>query len=320
MSSPSTNLNQSQPVTAPSTGMQKTDDSTGQASQNVSLLPGLNTLIIGPTGTGKTHSIGTAVDYGQSRGLEVFVLMLESGLESLLGYWTDRGLAVPDNLHWFELERTGSSFENLAGVAQLLTQYTLDVVFKMPDNNKAKYNEFERFLRQLANFQDSRTGKSYGPVDSWGPDKMLVIDGLTGVCDFAMSCVIGGKALRDQRDWGVAQEQVARLIRQLCDGPSCHFTLLGHVERETDPVFGGVKIMPAALGKALPPKLAPMFSDTILSERVATTWTWSTANAMADLKTRNLPIADKISQDFSQMFKKWESRGGRFTAKTVKKK
>ena len=47
-------------------------------------LPGVNVLLMGPSGTGKTYSIGTLVDMG----VEVFYLALESGMESLLGYWT----------------------------------------------------------------------------------------------------------------------------------------------------------------------------------------------------------------------------------------
>lgn len=292
--------------------------STSSGTNEPSLLSGLNTLILGPTGVGKTHSIGTAVDYGQSKGLEVFVQFLESGRESLLGYWTDRGLAVPDNLHWSELERTGFSFANLTQVAKTINEYTMDMIFKMSDTNRGKHNEFVRLCSQFCDFKDDRTGKSFGPVDTWGPNRMLVVDGLTGLCAAAMALVVGGKPLRDQRDWGVAQDQTERMVRQLCDGVKAHFCLLGHVERETDPVFGGVKIMPSALGKALPPKLAPMFSDVILASREGTNWFWSTANPQADLKTRNLPIAEKIKPDFAQMFQKWQSRGGSFTA-TVKK-
>jgi DNA replication protein DnaC len=60
-----------------------------------SALPGVNVLLMGPAGTGKTHSIGTLVD----AGVEVFYLGLEPGLESLLGFWTDKGKEVPANLH-----------------------------------------------------------------------------------------------------------------------------------------------------------------------------------------------------------------------------
>ena len=85
---------------------------TAQASPptDPSLLAGVNILLEGPSGTGKTYSIGTAVD----AGVETFALFTESGLETLLGYWTDRGLEIPPNLHWHVLEPAPGSRSCLA--------------------------------------------------------------------------------------------------------------------------------------------------------------------------------------------------------------
>jgi len=69
-------------------------------SAPTSALPGTNVLLMGPAGTGKTTAIGTLVD----AGIETFYMGLEPGLESLLGYWTDKGKPVPANLHWHVLE------------------------------------------------------------------------------------------------------------------------------------------------------------------------------------------------------------------------
>ena len=66
--------------------------------------------------------------------------------------------------------------------------------------------------------------------------------------------------------------------------------------------------MASTLGKALAPKIPSMFSDVILTTRENTKWTWDTASAMADLKTRNLPIAQGITPDFRQIIEKWKSR------------
>jgi hypothetical protein len=278
-----------------------------------SALQGVNVLLEGPAGTGKTHAIGTLAD----TGLEVFCLFTESGLETLLGYWTDRDLEVPANVHWHVLQRAGGSFATLAEAANQINTYTADALFKMSDPNKSKHNQFVGLLRALADFPDDRTGKKFGAVDGWGPDKCLAMDSLTGINPIAMSLVIGGKAVRSQQDWGIAQDQIDRLLRQLTDGCKCHFILTAHVEREVDQVFGGVKITVATLGKALAPKIPPMFSDVILSVRDGSKFSWSTANAQADLKARNLPIADNIPPDFKPIIAKWRSRGGKFSP-TVK--
>lgn len=277
--------------------------------EEISLLRGVNVLVEGPTGTGKTTSLGTLAD----TGVELFCLFTENGQETLMGYWTDRGLPVPDNVHWHNLPRGDTGFALLADSANAVNSYSMDALFKMTDPNRAKSNQFVTMLRALSDFPDDRTGKKFGAVDKWGPDKCLVIDSLTGINPIAMSLVIGNKPLKDQRDWGIAQDQIEKFVRHCCDGVKCHFVMTAHVERETDLVFGGVKITVSTLGRALAPKIPPMFSDVILSVRNGTEFSWSTANPQADLKARNLPIADGLKPDFTQIINKWKSRGGKLT-------
>jgi hypothetical protein len=125
-----------------------------------------------------------------------------------------------------------------------------------------------------------------------------------------MSLVVGGKPVRNQSDWGIAQDQVEKIVRMWTDNCRCHFVLIAHVERETDAILGGVKLMVSTLGKALAPKLPPMFSDVILTVREGSKFTWDTGSAMADVKTRNLPIAGGQPSDFRTIVTKWKSRGG----------
>lgn len=284
---------------------------TAAVSAELSALPGVNVLIEGPTGTGKTHVIGTLVEYNPQ--LEVFFLALESGMESLIGYFTDRGKPVPPNLHWHLLGQPEGGFAALAKGAEIIGASTQESLYKLQDFERHKKNNYFKMLSVLSNFVDQRTGQSFGPVDSWGPNRAIVIDGLTGMGNFALGMVVGNKPVRSQADWGIAQDQVEKTLRILTDGCRCHFVLLSHVEREVDQVMGGIKVTVSSLGRALPPKIPPMFSDVILAVRNGTVWTWSTANALCDLKTRNLPVAENIPPDFKQIMSKWESRGGRFT-------
>ncbi len=267
-------------------------------------LPGVNVLLMGPSGTGKTHSIGTLVD----QGIEVFYLAMESGMESLLGYWTDNGKPIPQNLHWHKLVAPAADFGQMIANAKNINMLNLDALAKMADPNKSKHNQFISLLEALNNFPDDRTGEKYGPVNQWDQSRVLVIDGATGISQCAMALVVGGKAVRNQSDWGIAQDQVEKLVRMLCDNCLCHFVLLAHVERETDAVLGGVKLMVSTLGKALAPKLPAMFSDVILAERQGDKWSWNTASPMADVKTRNLGIRSDIPPSFEQILTKWTAR------------
>lgn len=276
------------------------------AEQQINALAGVNVLLIGPSGTGKTHSIGTLVD----AGIEVFYIALENGLESLLGYYTDRGLPIPENLHWHTVKAPTAGFAEMISGAKNVNVMSLEALSKMQDTNRAKYNQFVSLLEALNNFKDDRTGKEFGPVDSWDTTRAVVIDGMAGVNRCAMSLVVGGKPVRNQADWQVAQNITENLLRKLCDDVKAHFIILAHVERETDQVLGGVKLMVASLGRALAPKIPAMFSDVILAVRTADKWTWDTANAMADVKTRNLPISSTNAPTFANVIAKWKSRGG----------
>lgn len=271
-----------------------------------STLSGVNVLLMGPAGTGKTHSIGTLVD----AGVEVFYLGLEPGLESLLGYFTDKGKPVPPNLHWHSLDAPKSSFSDMIENAKKINTMALDSLAKMSDPNRNKHNQFISLLEALNNFPDDRTGEKFGCVDGWTPSRVLVLDGMAGLCRAAMALVVGGKPVRNQSDWGLAMDQVEKFLFQATSSCRCHIVLLAHVERETDAVLGGTKISLSALGNKLGPKLTPMFSDVILTVREGSKFTWDTGSALADVKTRNLPIAAQQPADFGNIIKKWLSRGG----------
>jgi len=238
-------------------------------TDTVEVLEGFNTILMGASGTGKTHAIGTLVD----TGLEVFYIPLESGTESLIGYYTDKGQPVPDNLHIHAL-----------------------------------YDGYLQLLTSLNDFTDNRTGEKFGPADTWGTDRVVVVDGLTGLNNFAMQLVIGGRAERTQTDWGVAQSYVMSLLRKLTDGCRCHFVLIAHVERETDLVLGGVKLTVSTLGKAIAGTIPPLFSDVVLTKKDVDKFFWSTAEANADVKNRNLPLKAGQAPSFAPLYQKWLER------------
>lgn len=286
-----------------STVSASTSSTTGMLT---SALPGTNVLLMGPAGTGKTHAIGTLVE----AGVEVFYLGLEPGLESLLGYFTDRKLPIPDNLHWHMLAAPKASFLDMIDNAKKINTMNLESLAKMNDPNRGRHNQFITMLEALNDFPDDRTGLKYGAVDAWTPSRALVVDGMAGLGRAAMSLVVGGKPVRNQSDWGIAQDQVEKIIRMWTDNCDCHFVLIAHVERETDAVLGGVKISVSALGNKLGPKINPMFSDVILTVREGNKFTWDTGSALADVKTRNLPIKQGLDATFTPIIAKWKSRGG----------
>lgn len=268
------------------------------------ILSGFNVLLMGPSGTGKTHAVGTLVE----SGVEVFYLAMEAGFESLAGFWTDQGKPIPENLKWHKLQSAEADFSSLMDTAKKVNTLPLDALAKLQDPGRGKHNQFVKLLEALNDFPDDRTGNRFGPVNKWDQTRALVIDGATGVSNAALSLVVGGKPVRSMSDWGIAQNQVEALLRMICDGCPCHFVLISHVERETDLVLGGIKLMISTLGKALAPKIPAMFSDVILCERAGDKFTWNTASTMADVKSRSLPLKPDHAPTFKSIVEKWVSR------------
>jgi AAA domain len=247
-------------------------------------------------------------------GLEVFYLSIDSGRESLIGYYTDRSKPVPANLHWHDMATADWSWQSMIAAAENTTNLTYESLAKITDPYKSQYNQFINLLKTLTDFPaDDLGGRKFGAVDKWGADKVLVIDSLTGINTCVMSAVIGTKPVAAPGEWQVGMQHIEKFLKKLVE-MRCHLVLLAHIEREMDETMGGTKITVSTLGKKLAPKISPMFGDVILAKREGTKWHWSTADSQSDLKTRNLPVAEGIKPDFGQIISKWESRGGRRTA------
>lgn len=261
-------------------------------------------MLFGPSGTGKTFSIHTLID----SGLETFAFFLEPGLETLIGYYADQGKPIPPNLHWHYLQPKTQGFDSLQSTADQIGKFDLAGLAKMKDMKRSQSNQMTEVYRQLNNFTDQKDGKQYGPVDSWDNNRVLVVDSLSALNRIAMDMVVGTKPVKDMSDWGIAQTQIMNLLHKLTSGCMCHFILIGHVDRDADPVMGGVKLLPSTLGKALISQITQPFSDVILAGREGDKFHWDTASSMADVKTRNLPIASKLPASFEPIWRKWEER------------
>jgi hypothetical protein len=256
-------------------------------------------MLLGASGSGKTFSLKTLI----AKGITPFCIFTEPGFEVL-------GDIPADKLHWHYVKPASQDWASMIGMAHNVNILSYEALTKVEDSQRRQYNQFEDLLTALNNFRCDRTGESYGDCCTWGTDRAIIVDGLTGVGIMAMALKTGGRVTRSQPDWGVAMQLVENLTSKLCTDTRCHFVLIAHTERETDEVMGGSKIMAATLGKKLAPKLPRFFSDVVLADKAGTKFTWSTAAVGAELKARNLPVAEGLTPDFGPIIENWKKQGG----------
>jgi len=273
------------------------------------LLAGPKVLLIGAAGSGKTHSIGTLVDWAGAHKRNVHVLFVENGLETLLGYWTDRGLKVPDNLRYHVVTTKATPLASLTDAAKKVGIMSYKLITEMVDPKRSDNNPYLKILEALANFPDDRTGELCGNIGEWDSSQILCIDSLSELANSAMKMVIGAKPTASPSDYGVSQNNLLNLLRFFTQGFSPTLVMTAHVQRQQDEITGGVKLMVKAIGKAMADDIPQLFSEVIGCVRDGNAWYWDTANSALDTKTRYLGIASKIKPDFSVIMDKWAKRG-----------
>lgn len=269
-------------------------------------LPGTNTLLVGATGTGKTHSLGTLC----AAGIETFVLFTEPGMEvvSALGCEFRPGGTAP--LHYAYLPAADPEWSAMIDSASKINRLSFKSLTELRDINKSAYGQFISVLGLMSNFRCDCCGQEFGAVDSWGTSRAICVDSLSGLNVMAMDLVAGSKPVKAIADWGVAMDNLERLVNKLCASTKCFFVLTAHLEREHDEVVGSTQLMASTLGRKLAPRLPRFFSDVVQTVRSGDKFLWDTAAVNVDLKARNLALQSGLRPDFAQIIEAWEAKGG----------
>jgi AAA domain len=262
-------------------------------------IPGPKVLLMGETGTGKTYSIRTLVD----AGITPFVLFTEPGMETL-------GDLPDGKWHYKYVKPFTQSWGALEKMVRDINKLDYEMLTKVKDSSRSQYTGMIDFIVACNAFTCDCHGTKFGDVSTWGTERALVVDSLTGLGDMAMGNVVGGRPTRSQPDWGVAMNTIKMVLGPLTTATKCTFVLLSHLAREKDEITGGTQVTVNTLGQRLAPDIPRMFSDVINTVRVGSEWTWDTASANMAVKARNLPIASKQPPSFVPLINTWKSRGG----------
>lgn len=266
---------------------------------------GTKTLLIGSYGTGKTYSLTTLIE----AGLELAVIITDPGGEETLYAAMQKKRLSMDKLYTHYIASASQSWATLDNTAKQINTMGYQALSELKYGiDKQGHQQFIQLLTCLSNFKDDRTGKILGPVDSWGPDKALAVDSISGINTMALDLMVGGKPAPHQGEWGVAMNIEERLITKLVADTKCFLVMTAHVDPELDEVLGRRILMPALLGKKLAPKLPRIFSDVVLAVKEAENFYWSTVEPNVSLKARNLPLSGKLPPSFVPVVNTWKSR------------
>jgi hypothetical protein len=254
-----------------------------------------SSLIIGPAGAGKTSALATYA----AAGIDTFILFTEpGGEESLID--SAKRLKVPlDFLHWHTVTAPPAGWTSIRKMATTIRAMSYEDIAKLKQGvDKMQMTQLEALLSALEDFPCDRTGLKYGDVTAWDDSRAFCMDSLSGLNQLAWLTTVGYKPTAHEGEWGMAMNLEEQLIHKLTSDCKCFFTLIGHIDREPDPITGASRVMPSALGRKLAPKLQRMFGDVVRARRATDGFWWSTVDNEADLKNRSLPVSSTISPSF----------------------
>lgn len=261
-------------------------------------------LLLGTVGSGKTYSLATLIE----SGLELFVISTEpTGLDSLLDVMRKKNLDM-SKLHWKHIQPARIGIEGLLEMSKKIGVMNFEQLAKLPPSAGRQHAQFMQVLNTCNDFIDDKDGKSYGSVQTFGADKALVIDSLSGLNLMTMDMVIGDKPSAHVGEWGVAMTLLEKFILNLCSNLRCIFVLTGHLERETNELTGATQTMASTLGRKLAPRLPRFFSEVVMTSREPDGFFWSTLTQGVDLKNRALPAAAKLAPTFEPIVQVYRER------------
>ena len=261
----------------------------------------VNVCLLGPMNSGKTSSCKTLAT---ECGKETFYLAMEPGVHNIV-----HPHGCSDGLHIKYVAPASPGLQKLEKKLTDLGKMGLDAIQKS-DMRDRQYQQYLEVVSSCRNFVCDHCGQEFGDVESWGPDRALVFDGLTGLSKMAMHLVAGPKPNPSQPEWLSAQNAVLMLIDDLVHNTNCTFVLLSHIKRTVDEINGGTNISLETVGQKLAPKVPLPFDEVVFCQRKGSNVTWSTEERQTELKARLLPFSRDIRPSFQEIFNAYDKMHG----------
>jgi len=210
-------------------------------------------LFVGDSGAGKTGALASLA----AAGYNLRILDMDNGLDVLNNLLTDPQSA------YFKQDPKAADRVDFVTVTDKMKNVNGRLV-------PATATAWTRAVKLLMDWTDG--DQKLGPITTWGPKDILVIDSLTMLSTAALNMILSMNGRLGQRphqsDWGDGQQLVEGLLQMLYDEGvqcnvivCCHITFIGE---DGGPIRG----YPNTLGKALPPKVGRYFNTALMARTV----------------------------------------------------
>ena len=207
-------------------------------------------LLAGRPGTGKTAAVASLV----KAGFEVFVIDLDNNLRSLSAMLEPAERKRVRAVTLTDARKAGAS----PGVMGF----------------DGSPSSFPKALRLLTRWKEG--DQDFGEPSEWGPNRVIVIDSISRLGDYAMNHVIinnkGNLIQPAQQHWLFAQRQMEDLVSMLnSDEFNCNVLALCHIksieEKGDDGKVTAARELPMGVGTAGSEKLGSFWDTIIQAER-----------------------------------------------------
>lgn len=274
-------------------------------------LPAPSVLLLGPTGTGKTDVLGELASHVE----KLFVVVTEpNGMDTLLDSFARRKVPL-EKLHFHYITPMRANFKQLQDLTTLVSISTHETLTKQAPGSRQGAKMID-VMGIFHNFICHRTGKSFGSLDQLPPTMAVAVDSLSGLSEMSWDVTMGQKLTAHPGEWGIGMKLLEKAINTWTANLKCLFVLTAHIERETDEITQGTKLMASTLGKKLAPKIPRFFSEVVLCSTDNGKFYWNTSSPFMDLKHRALPLGSNLEPSFRPIIEAYKRRLALMSNKT----
>jgi AAA domain len=246
-------------------------------------------LLCGDTGAGKTGALASLV----AAGYNLHILDLDKGVDILHDYFTnpDSPYLKPNPPFWH-------------GKPGTLDYVSLTEAMLVQQKNLVPRGDlWNRIIEQLSSWKDGES--DLGHFSTWGPQDVLVIDGLSRLAASAFNFVlkINGRLTQQpqQSDYWNGQQMVLRFLGMLyADEVKCNIILICHIKysENDDKLMQG---FPQTIGKSIGKEIGQFFNHALQAKsdlRTGKRRILTDTKGLIDLKSAS-PLRVKPEYDLS---------------------